>query len=126
MVAEELRQQYTQKLLPLEENYCFHEFLSQSWRILTLTLSACGFSWASTGGKTAFPLHLVEQDFPGMWTGLSTPLTCLLLCHYTQPHHGVVFGHELPRVMGPRCPFRKVSTFGNGFQNRLICPAAQH
>lgn len=35
MVAEELRQQYTQKLLPLEENYCFHEFHSQSWRILT-------------------------------------------------------------------------------------------
>lgn len=75
VVAEGLRQQYTQKLLPLEENYRFHEFHSQCWRILTLTLSACGFSWASTGGKTTFPLHLVEQDFPGMWTGLSTPRT---------------------------------------------------
>ncbi|XP_045434870.1 EH domain-containing protein 1 isoform X2 [Pipistrellus kuhlii] len=116
-VAEGLRQLYSQKLLPLEEHYRFHEFHSPALEDADfdnkpMVLLVGQYST----GKTTFIRHLIEQDFPGMRIG-PEPTTDSFIAVMHGPTEGVVPGNAL--VVDPRRPFRKLNAFGNAFLNRV-------
>nr|KAF6269825.1 EH domain containing 1 [Pipistrellus kuhlii] len=118
-VAEGLRQLYSQKLLPLEEHYRFHEFHSPALEDADfdnkpMVLLVGQYST----GKTTFIRHLIEQDFPGMRIG-PEPTTDSFIAVMHGPTEGVVPGNAL--VVDPRRPFRKLNAFGNAFLNRFMC-----
>lgn len=121
-VAEGLRQLYSQKLLPLEEHYRFHEFHSPALEDADfdnkpMVLLVGQYST----GKTTFIRHLIEQDFPGMRIG-PEPTTDSFIAVMHGPTEGVVPGNAL--VVDPRRPFRKLNAFGNAFLNRYFSPSA--
>ncbi|XP_014393693.1 PREDICTED: EH domain-containing protein 1 [Myotis brandtii] len=89
-VAEGLRQLYSQKLLPLEEHYRFHEFHSPALEDADfdnkpMVLLVGQYST----GKTTFIRHLIEQDFPGMRIG-PEPTTDSFIAVMHGPTEGVV------------------------------------
>lgn len=115
-VAEGLRQLYSQKLLPLEEHYRFHDFHSPALEDADfdnkpMVLLVGQYST----GKTTFIRHLIEQDFPGMRIG-PEPTTDSFIAVMHGPTEGMVPGNAL--VVDPRRPFRKLNAFGNAFLNR--------
>ncbi|KAF6103148.1 EH domain containing 1 [Phyllostomus discolor] len=118
-VAEGLRQLYSQKLLPLEEHYRFHDFHSPALEDADfdnkpMVLLVGQYST----GKTTFIRHLIEQDFPGMRIG-PEPTTDSFIAVMHGPTEGMVPGNAL--VVDPRRPFRKLNAFGNAFLNRFMC-----
>ncbi|XP_067328653.1 EH domain-containing protein 1 [Anolis sagrei] len=118
-VSEGLRQLYAGKLLPLEEQYRFHEFHSPAlegadWESKPMVLLVGQYST----GKTTFIRHLLEQDFPGMRIG-PEPTTDSFIAVMGGEAEGVVPGNAL--VVDPRRPFRKLGAFGNAFLNRFMC-----
>ncbi|XP_053133258.1 EH domain-containing protein 1 [Hemicordylus capensis] len=118
-VSEGLRQLYAGKLLPLEEQYRFHDFHSPAlepadWESKPMVLLVGQYST----GKTTFIRHLLEQDFPGMRIG-PEPTTDSFIAVMGGESEGVIPGNAL--VVDPRRPFRKLNAFGNAFLNRFMC-----
>ena len=69
-VAEGLKKIYKGKLLPLEESYDFHEFVSPAlnepdFDAKPMVLLVGQYST----GKTSFIRYLLERDFPGIRIG---------------------------------------------------------
>ncbi|XP_059811191.1 EH domain-containing protein 1 [Hemitrygon akajei] len=118
-VSEGLKRLYSQKLLPLEETYRFHDFHSPALEDADfdnkpMVLLVGQYST----GKTTFIRHLIEQDFPGMRIG-PEPTTDSFIAVMYGDQDGVVPGNAL--VVDPKKPFRKLNAFGNAFLNRFNC-----
>uniref|UniRef100_A0A8C5WLC1 EH domain-containing protein 1 n=1 Tax=Leptobrachium leishanense TaxID=445787 RepID=A0A8C5WLC1_9ANUR len=118
-VSEGLRKLYTQKLLPLEETYRFHDFHSPALEDADFSNKPMVLLVGQySTGKTTFIRHLMEQDFPGMRIG-PEPTTDSFIAVMHGPVEGVLPGNAL--VVDPNKPFRKLSAFGNAFLNRFMC-----
>ncbi|XP_008275359.1 EH domain-containing protein 4 [Stegastes partitus] len=118
-VTEGLQTLYTKKLLPLEENYLFHDFHSPAlepadFQSKPMVLLVGQYST----GKTTFIRYLLEEDFPGMRIGPEPTTDGFIAVMYGE-NEGVVPGNAL--VVDPKKPFRKLNAFGNSFLNRFIC-----
>ncbi|KAM6969373.1 EH domain-containing protein 4 [Tautogolabrus adspersus] len=118
-VTEGLQTLYTKKLLPLEEQYLFHDFHSPAlepadFQSKPMVLLVGQYST----GKTTFIRYLLEQDFPGMRIG-PEPTTDGFIAVMHGENEGVIPGNAL--VVDPKKPFRKLNAFGNSFLNRFIC-----
>ncbi|XP_036398368.1 EH domain-containing protein 3-like [Megalops cyprinoides] len=118
-VSDGLKKLYKSKLLPLEEQYKFHDFHSPALEDADfdnkpMVLLVGQYST----GKTTFIRYLLEQDFPGMRIG-PEPTTDSFTAVMYGDHEGLTPGNAL--VVDPRKPFRKLNAFGNAFLNRLVC-----
>uniref|UniRef100_A0A4W5P8S9 EH-domain containing 3 n=1 Tax=Hucho hucho TaxID=62062 RepID=A0A4W5P8S9_9TELE len=118
-VSDGLKKLYKTKLLPLEEQYKFHEFHSPALEDADfdnkpMVLLVGQYST----GKTSFIRYLLEQDFPGMRIG-PEPTTDSFIAVMHGDTEGVIPGNAL--VVDPKKPFRKLNSFGNAFLNRFVC-----
>jgi len=117
-VADGLHKLYTQKLLPLEKFYHFHEFHSPAlddpdFDSKPMVLLVGQYST----GKTTFIRYLLEQDFPGMRIGPEPTTDSFIVVSYGDD--GFIPGHAL--VVDQKKPFRTLKSFGNAFLNRFQC-----
>ncbi|CAL8086801.1 unnamed protein product [Calicophoron daubneyi] len=118
-VIEGLSRLYTQKLLPLENAYKFHEFHSPAleqgdFDSKPMVLLIGQYST----GKTTFIRYLIGQDFPGIRIG-PEPTTDSFIAVMHSEREGVIPGNAL--VMDHKKQFRPLSKFGNNFLNRFQC-----
>nr|XP_034953288.1 EH domain-containing protein 4 [Zootoca vivipara] len=113
-----LKELYAKKLLPLEEQYHFHEFHSPALEPADfdnkpMVLLVGQYST----GKTTFIRYLLEEDFPGMRIG-PEPTTDSFIAVMHGDTEGSIPGNAL--VVDPKKPFRKLSRFGNAFLNSNV------
>lgn len=118
-VVEGLKKIYKTKLLPLEEQYKFHDFHSPplddpDFDSKPMILLIGQYST----GKTTLIRYLLEQDFPGIRIG-PEPTTDRFIAVMYNDQDGVIPGNAL--VVDPKKQFRPLSKFGNAFLNRLQC-----
>ncbi|GAU92821.1 hypothetical protein RvY_04854 [Ramazzottius varieornatus] len=118
-VVDGLKKLYRNTILPLEEQYKFHEFHSPQlddpdFDAKPMILLVGQYST----GKTTFIRYLIEQDFPGMRIG-PEPTTDGFIAIMGADQEGVIPGNAL--VVDPKRQFRKLSKFGNNFLNRFQC-----
>ncbi|KAF6777405.1 hypothetical protein AHF37_03537 [Paragonimus kellicotti] len=118
-VIEGLNRLYTQKLLPLETAYKFHDFHSPAlesgdFHSKPMVLLIGQYST----GKTTFIRYLLDQDFPGMRIGPEPTTDSFIAVMYGE-REGVIPGNAL--VMDHKKQFRPMSRFGNSFLNRFQC-----
>lgn len=118
-MAEGLKSVYTNKLLPLEEKYLFHEFHSpkltdQDFDAKPLIMLIGQYST----GKTTFIKYLLQKDFPGLRIG-PEPTTDRFIVIMDGKEDAVIPGNAL--VADPTKQFRPLSVYGNSFLNRFQC-----
>merc|ERR1712071_568826 len=118
-VVEGLRNVYKSKILPLEQNYLFHDFHSPAlddpdFDARPMILLVGQYST----GKTTFIRYLLEKDFPGIRIG-PEPTTDRFIAVMHGDTEGVIPGNAL--VVDPKKQFRPLSKFGNAFLNRFQC-----
>merc|ERR1719383_1124109 len=104
---------YKTKLLPLEEQYQFSEFVSPrlndpDFEAKPMVLLVGQYST----GKTSFIRYLLEQDYPGIRIG-PEPATDSFIAVMHADTDGVIPGNAL--VVDPKKQFRPLSMFGNEF-----------
>lgn len=122
-VTEGLKTIYKNKLLPLEQQYQFHDFHSpqladSDFDAKPMILLVGQYST----GKTTFIKYLLERDFPGIRIG-PEPTTDRFIAVMYDEKEGVIPGNAL--VVDPTKQFRPLSKFGNAFLNRLQCSSVQ-
>ncbi|KPM02679.1 EH domain-containing protein 1-like protein [Sarcoptes scabiei] len=118
-VVEGLKRIYRTKILPLEEQYLFHEFHSPpfddaDFDAKPMVLLVGQYST----GKTTFIRYLLERDFPGIRIG-PEPTTDRFIAVMHNEQEGIIPGNAL--VVDPKKQFRPLAKFGNAFLNRLQC-----
>ncbi|XP_015926205.1 EH domain-containing protein 1 [Parasteatoda tepidariorum] len=118
-VVDGLRKIYKSKILPLEEQYLFHEFHSPplddpDFDAKPMILLVGQYST----GKTTFIRYLLEKDFPGIRIG-PEPTTDRFIAVMHGNQETVIPGNAL--VVDPKKQFRPLAKFGNAFLNRLQC-----
>lgn len=118
-VVEGLKKIYTEKILPLENYYFFHEFHSPKldgadFDAKPMILLVGQYST----GKTTFIRYLLERDFPGIRIG-PEPTTDRFIAVMHGETEGVIPGNAL--VVDTQRQFKPLSKFGNAFLNRLQC-----
>ncbi|THD21543.1 Receptor Mediated Endocytosis [Fasciola hepatica] len=118
-VIDGLSRLYTQKLLPLENAYKFHDFHSLAlekgdFESKPMVLLIGQYST----GKTTFIRYLLGQDFPGIRIG-PEPTTDSFIAVMHSDREGIIPGNAL--VMDHKKQFRPLSRFGNNFLNRFQC-----
>ncbi|XP_076166341.1 EH domain-containing protein 1-like [Ptiloglossa arizonensis] len=118
-VTEGLKKIYKTKLLPLEQQYQFHDFHSPQledpdFDAKPMILLVGQYST----GKTTFIKYLLERDFPGIRIG-PEPTTDRFIAVMYDEKEGVIPGNAL--VVDPNKQFRPLSKFGNAFLNRFQC-----
>lgn len=118
-IGERLKNIYRNKLLPLEEEYLFHEFHSpkltnQDFEAKPLIM----FIGQYSTGKTTLIRYLLEKDFPGLHIG-PEPTTDRFIVIMKGDKEGVIPGNAL--VLDPNRQFRPLSKFGTSFLNRFQC-----
>ncbi|XP_043254802.1 EH domain-containing protein 1 [Colletes gigas] len=118
-VTEGLKKIYKSKLLPLEQQYQFHDFHSPQlndpdFDAKPMILLVGQYST----GKTTFIKYLLERDFPGIRIG-PEPTTDRFIAVMYDEKEGVIPGNAL--VVDPNKQFRPLSKFGNAFLNRFQC-----
>ena len=118
-VVEGLRKVYKSKILPLEQQYLFHDFHSPAledpdFEARPMILLVGQYST----GKTTFIRYLLEKDFPGIRIG-PEPTTDRFIAVMYGETEGVIPGNAL--VVDPKKQFRPLSKFGNAFLNRFQC-----
>ncbi|XP_046995485.1 EH domain-containing protein 3-like [Schistocerca americana] len=118
-VAEGLKKIYRTKLLPLEQQYHFHDFHSPQlddpdFDAKPMILLVGQYST----GKTTFIRYLLERDFPGIRIG-PEPTTDRFIAVMHGETDGVIPGNAL--VVDPKKQFRPLTKFGNAFLNRFQC-----
>ncbi|XP_013406368.1 EH domain-containing protein 3 [Lingula anatina] len=123
-VVDGLKKLYKTKLLPLEEQYKFHDFHSPQlddpdFEANPMILLVGQYST----GKTTFIKYLLEQEFPGMRIG-PEPTTDRFIVVMHGAHEGVTPGNAL--VVDPKKQFRPLTKFGNAFLNRLQCSTVKN
>ena len=116
-VVEGLKKVYKTKILPLEQNYFFHDFHSPAlddpdFDARPMILLVGQYST----GKTTFIRYLLEKDFPGIRIG-PEPTTDRFIAVMHGDSEGVIPGNAL--VVDPKKQFRPLSKFGNAFLNRF-------
>ena len=118
-VVDGLQAMYKEVVLPLEEEYFFHEFHSP--RLEDSDFSANPMilliGQYSTG-KTSFIRYLLERDFPGMRVG-PEPTTDRFIAVMHGEKDTVIPGNAL--IVDPKRQFKALSKFGNAFLNRFQC-----
>ena len=118
-VSDQLKKIYKQKLLPLEEQYKFHEFHSPAlddpdFDAKPMILLVGQYST----GKTTFIRYLLESDFPGIRIG-PEPTTDRFIAVMHGDQEGQIPGNAL--VVDAKKQFRPLTKFGNAFLNRFTC-----
>lgn len=118
-VTDGLKTIYKNKLLPLEQQYQFHDFHSpqladSDFDAKPMILLVGQYST----GKTTFIKYLLEREFPGIRIG-PEPTTDRFIAVMYDEKEGVIPGNAL--VVDPTKQFRPLSKFGNAFLNRLQC-----
>lgn len=118
-VVQGLKRIYKTKLLPLEQQYQFHDFHSpqledSDFDAKPMILLVGQYST----GKTTFIKYLLEQEFPGIRIG-PEPTTDRFIAVMYDEKEGMIPGNAL--VVDPKKQFRPLSKFGNAFLNRLQC-----
>lgn len=118
-VIDGLKKVYRNKLLPLEQNYKFHEFHSpplddSDFDCKPMVLLVGQYST----GKTSFIRYLLESDFPGIRIGPEPTTDSFIAVMYNE-NENVIPGNAL--VVDPKKPFKPLSKFGNAFLNRFQC-----
>uniref|UniRef100_A0A1B6M3N3 EH domain-containing protein 1 n=1 Tax=Graphocephala atropunctata TaxID=36148 RepID=A0A1B6M3N3_9HEMI len=118
-VSNRLKTIYQNKLLPLEENYLFHEFHSpmltdQDFDAKPMIM----FIGQYSTGKTTLIKYLLEQEFPGCHIG-PEPTTDRFIVIMKGEKGGYIPGNAL--VLDPKKQFRPLTKFGTSFLNRFQC-----
>jgi len=118
-VVDGLKEIYKKKILPLEQQYLFHDFHSPQlddpdFDAKPMILLVGQYST----GKTTFIRYLLEKDFPGIRIG-PEPTTDRFIAVMHGDAEGVIPGNAL--VVDPKKQFRPLSKFGNAFLNRFQC-----
>lgn len=118
-VGEGLKKVYNSKLLPLEEAYDFHEFVSPplnepDFDAKPMILLVGQYST----GKTSFIRYLLERDYPGLRIGPEPTTDCFNAVMYGE-HEQVIPGNAL--AVDNKRQFRPLSKFGGAFLNRFQC-----
>jgi len=118
-VAEGLKKIYKGKLLPLEETYDFHEFVSPAlnepdFDAKPMVLLVGQYST----GKTSFIRYLLERDFPGIRIGPEPTTDAFTAVMYGE-NEQVIPGNAL--AVDKSKQFRPLSKFGGAFLNRFQC-----
>lgn len=118
-VVEGLQRIYKTKLLPLEEQYQFHDFHSPQLDDPDFTAKPMILLVGQySTGKTTFIRYLLERDFPGIRIG-PEPTTDRFIAVMHDEKEGTIPGNAL--VVDPKKQFRPLSKFGNAFLNRFQC-----
>jgi len=118
-VAEGLKMTYKTKLLPLEEQYQFSEFVSPQlndpdFDAKPMVLLVGQYST----GKTSFIRYLLEQDYPGIRIGPEPTTDSFTAVMYGESEQ-VIPGNAL--AVDKSKQFRPLAKFGGGFLNRFQC-----
>jgi len=118
-VSNRLRTVYQNKLLPLEEQYLFHEFHSpmltdQDFDAKPMIM----FIGQYSTGKTTLIKYLLEQEFPGCHIG-PEPTTDRFIVIMKGEKGNCIPGNAL--VLDPKKQFRPLTKFGTSFLNRFQC-----
>ena len=118
-VGEGLKNIYNEKLLPLEEAYDFHEFVSPQlngpdFDAKPMILLVGQYST----GKTSFIRYLLEKDYPGLRIGPEPTTDCFNVVMYGEQEQ-VIPGNAL--AVDNKKQFRPLSKFGGAFLNRFQC-----
>ena len=118
-VGEGLKRVYKQKLLPLEEAYDFHDFVSPplndpDFDAKPMILLVGQYST----GKTSFIRYLLERDYPGLRIGPEPTTDCFNAVMYGDQDQ-VVPGNAL--AVDNKRQFRPLAKFGGAFLNRFQC-----
>lgn len=118
-VSEGLKAIYRSKLVPLEEQYRFGEFVSPSlndpdFEGKPMVLLVGQYST----GKTSFIRYLLEKDYPGIRIGPEPTTDSFTAVMYGE-NEQVVPGNAL--VVDKNRQFCPLSKFGSAFLNRFQC-----
>ena len=118
-VVDGLIEIYHDVLLPLEEEYLFHNFHSPrlcdaDFMAKPMILLIGQYST----GKTSFIRYLLERDFPGMRVG-PEPTTDRFIAVMHGERDQVIPGNAL--IVDPKRQYKALSKFGNAFLNRFQC-----
>lgn len=118
-VADGLKKIYKGKLLPLEEAYDFHEFVSPAlnepdFDARPMILLVGQYST----GKTTFIRYLLEKDFPGIRIGPEPTTDAFTAVMYGE-NEQVIPGNAL--AVDKSRQFRPLTKFGGAFLNRFQC-----
>lgn len=118
-VVEGLKRIYRTKILPLEEQYLFHDFHSPPFEEADFDAKPMILLVGQySTGKTTFIRYLLERDFPGIRIG-PEPTTDRFIAVMHSEQEGIIPGNAL--VVDPKRQFRPLAKFGNAFLNRLQC-----
>ena len=117
-VVDGLKKLYKAKILPVEQNYLFHEFhsplLGESDFDAKPTVLLLG---QYSVGKTTFVQYLLGRDFPGQHIG-PEPTTDRFIAVMHGPEDRLIPGNALA-VQADK-PFRGLQRFGTGFLNKVL------
>ena len=118
-VADGLKKIYRGKLLPLEEAYDFHDFVSPAlndpdFDAKPMVLLVGQYST----GKTSFIRYLLERDYPGIRIGPEPTTDSFTAVMYGE-NEQVIPGNAL--AVDKNKQFRPLSKFGGAFLNRFQC-----
>lgn len=118
-VGEGLKKVYKAKLLPLEEAYDFHDFVSPplnepDFDAKPMILLVGQYST----GKTSFIRYLLEKDYPGLRIGPEPTTDCFNAVMYGDQEQ-VIPGNAL--AVDNKRQFRPLAKFGGAFLNRFQC-----
>lgn len=116
-VGEGLKKVYKAKLLPLEEAYDFHDFVSPplndpDFEAKPMILFVGQYST----GKTSLIRYLLERDYPGLRIGPEPTTDCFNAVMYGEQDQ-VIPGNAL--AVDNKKQFRPLSKFGGAFLNRF-------
>eukprot|EP00928_Gymnodinium_smaydae_P031595 TRINITY_DN23147_c0_g1_i1.p1 TRINITY_DN23147_c0_g1~~TRINITY_DN23147_c0_g1_i1.p1 ORF type:complete len:531 (-),score=125.56 TRINITY_DN23147_c0_g1_i1:203-1795(-) len=118
-VTDGLQTLYREKMLPVEQDYSFHQFYSPA---LTDADFAAKPMVMLTGqystGKSTFIRHLLGRDYPGLRIG-PEPTTDRFVAVCAGDADQTIPGNAL--VVDKSMPFTQLSHFGNAFLSRFEC-----
>ena len=116
-VGEGLKKIYKAKLLPLEEAYEFHEFISPPLNEPDFDAKPMIlFVGQYSTGKTSLIRYLLEKDYPGLRIGPEPTTDCFNAVMYGDQEQ-VIPGNAL--AVDNKKQFRPLSKFGGAFLNRF-------
>lgn len=118
-VGEGLKKIYKAKLLPLEEAYDYHDFVSPALNDPDFDAKPMIlFVGQYSTGKTSLIRYLLEKDYPGLRIGPEpTTDTFNVVMHGEQDQ--IIPGNAL--AVDTKRQFRPLSKFGGAFLNRFQC-----
>jgi len=118
-VGEGLKKVYKAKLLPLEEAYDYHDFVSAPLNDPDFDAKPMVlFVGQYSTGKTSLIRYLLERDYPGLRIG-PEPTTDTFNAVMYGDQEQIIPGNAL--AIDAKRQFRPLSKFGGAFLNRFQC-----